>query len=125
MALEIACGRRTYQDGEYHVPLVSWVWQLYVEGNVLDVVDERLNKEFDVDEMTSLIVVGLWCTNPNDKERPKAAQVIKVLQLEASLPVLPLDMHDGPPSSLDTHVQSTYNSSQLVPFTNSFVTVGR
>ncbi|KAG4953749.1 hypothetical protein JHK87_039343 [Glycine soja] len=125
VALEIACGRRTYQDGEYHVPLVSWVWQLYVEGNVLDVVDERLNKEFDVDEMTSLIVVGLWCTNPNDKERPKAAQVIKVLQLEASLPVLPLDMHDGPPSSLDTHVQSTYNSSQLVPFTNSFVTVGR
>ncbi|KAG5110147.1 hypothetical protein JHK82_039370 [Glycine max] len=125
VALEIACGRRTYQDGEYHVPLVSWVWQLYVEGNVLDVVDERLNKEFDVDEMTSLIVVGLWCTNPNDKERPKAAQVIKVLQLEASLPVLPLDMHDGPPSSLDTHAQSTYNSSQLVPFTNSFVTVGR
>ena len=71
-----------------------------------------------MDEITSMIVVRLWCANPNNKERPKAAQVIKVLQLEASLPVLPLDMHDGPPSSLDTHAQSTYNSSYSVPFTN-------
>ncbi|KAG5110137.1 hypothetical protein JHK82_039360 [Glycine max] len=127
VALEIACGRRTYQNGEFHVPLVNWVWQKYVEGNVLDVVDERLNKEYDVDEITSLIVVGLWCTNPNDRERPRAAQVIKVLQLEASsLPVLPFDMHDGPPPpSLVTHAQSSYNSARSVPFTNSFVNVGR
>jgi len=127
VALEIACGRRTYQNGEFHVPLVNWVWQKYVEGNVLDVVDERLNKEYDVDEITSLIVVGLWCTNPNDRERPRAAQVIKVLQLEASsLPVLPFDMHDGPPPpSPVTHAQSSYNSARSVPFTNSFVNVGR
>uniref|UniRef100_A0A0R0KS97 Protein kinase domain-containing protein n=1 Tax=Glycine max TaxID=3847 RepID=A0A0R0KS97_SOYBN len=125
VALEIACGRRIYQDGEFHVPLVNWVWQLYVEGNVLGVVDERLNNEFDVDEITSMIVVGLWCTNPNDKERPKAAQVIKVLQLEAPLPVLPLDMHNASHPSLVTDAQSTYNSSYSVPFTNSFVSVGR
>ncbi|KHN00431.1 L-type lectin-domain containing receptor kinase IX.1 [Glycine soja] len=95
------------------------------EGNVLGVVDERLNNEFDVDEITSMIVVGLWCTNPNDKERPKAAQVIKVLQLEAPLPVLPLDMHNASHPSLVTDAQSTYNSSYSVPFTNSFVSVGR
>ncbi|MED6175755.1 Dual specificity testis-specific protein kinase 2 [Stylosanthes scabra] len=46
--------------------------------------------------MTCLLVVGLWCTNPNERERPKAAQVIKVLQLESPLPVLPQDMHDHP-----------------------------
>jgi len=40
---------------------MNWVWQHYVEGNVMDVVDERLNKECDVDEMRSLIIVGLWC----------------------------------------------------------------
>ncbi|KAG4941178.1 hypothetical protein JHK87_045049 [Glycine soja] len=125
VALEIACGRRIYQDGEFHVPLVNWVWQLYVEGNVLGAVDERLNNEFEVDEITRLIVMGLWCTNPNDKERPKAAQVIKVLQLEAPLPVLPLDMHNAYPPSLVTHGQPTYNSSCSVPFTNSFVSVGR
>ncbi|KAK8473037.1 hypothetical protein PHAVU_001G040700 [Phaseolus vulgaris] len=127
VALEIACGRRTYLDGEFHIPLMNWVWQQYVEGNVMDVVDERLNMEFDVDEMRSLIIVGLWCTNPNDKERPKAAQVIKVLELEAPLPELPLDMHDRPPLSLSTynHAQPTHNSLQSLPFTNSFVTIGR
>ena len=38
MALEIACGKRFYKDGEFHVPLVNWVWQMYVEGNVLDTI---------------------------------------------------------------------------------------
>ena len=126
VALEIACGRRTYRDGEFHVPLASWVWQKYVEGNVMDVVDERLKKEFDVDEMRSLIILGLWCTNPNDKERPKAAQVIKVLELEAPLPELPLDMHDHLPPSLDKHShQINSQSMQSLPFTDSFITVGR
>ncbi|CAL0333076.1 unnamed protein product [Lupinus luteus] len=77
VALEIACGRRTYQDGEFHVPIINWIWQLYVEGNVLKGVDERLNKDFNEDEMLSLLTLGLWCTHPNDKERPNAAQVIK------------------------------------------------
>lgn len=126
VALEIACGRRIYHDGEFNVPLVNWVWKLYVEGKVMDVVDEKLNKEFDVDEMTSLIVVGLWCTNPNDKERPKAAQVIKVFQLEAPLPVLSLDMHDGPPPSLVAYAdQPAHDSSQVLPFTSSLQSVGR
>ncbi|KAG2390178.1 L-type lectin-domain containing receptor [Vigna angularis] len=100
--------------------------QCYVKGNVMDVVDERLNKEFNVDEMRSLIIVGLWCTNPNDKERPKAAQVIKVLELEAPLPELPLDMHDCFPPSLVTYSeQPNFQSIQTLPFTDSFINVGR
>ena len=91
MAPEIACGRRTYKDGEFLVPLVNWMWQLYVEGKVLDAADEKLNKEFEVDEMTSLIIVGLWCTNPKNKERPTAVQVTKVLRLEPAFPMLPLE----------------------------------
>ena len=125
VALEIACGRRTYLDGEFHMPLMNWVWRKYVEGNVMDVVDERLKKEFDVDEMRSLIIVGLWCTNPNDKERPKAAQVIRVLELEAPLPELPLDMHDHLPPTLDTHSQQTDSESMSLPFTHSLINVGR
>lgn len=92
---------------------------------------DQLKEEFQGSErakkMTSLIIVGLWCTNPDDKERPKAAHVIKVLQLEESLPVLPLDMHDRSPPSLitNTHARPTYYSSQSLPFTNSLGSVGR
>ncbi|XP_068313717.1 L-type lectin-domain containing receptor kinase IX.1-like, partial [Pyrus communis] len=95
VALEIACGRRTYQDGELHMPLVSWVWQLYLAGNILFAADERLERKFDQIEMECLLIIGLWCTHPNNKERPKAGQVMKVLQLEASFPEPPHDMHES------------------------------
>ncbi|XP_004308351.1 PREDICTED: L-type lectin-domain containing receptor kinase IX.1-like [Fragaria vesca subsp. vesca] len=88
VALEIGCGRQTYHDGEYHVPISEWVWQSYLAGNLLDVSDERLGMEFDPSEMKCLLIVGLWCTHPCNKERPKTGQVMKVLQLEAPLPQL-------------------------------------
>lgn len=123
MALEIASGRRTYVDGEFHVSLMNWVWQLYVEGEIMRAVDEKLEGEFDVDEMKSLLVVGLWCTNPNDKERPKAKDVIKVLNLEVPLPELPLDMYErAPPMQV---IRMPHHSSQSIPITNSLVSVGR
>ncbi|KAM1463867.1 hypothetical protein ACFX13_043525 [Malus domestica] len=96
VALELACGRRTFHDGELDVPLVSWVWQLYLAGNLLYAADERLDSNFDINEMECLLIVGLWCTNPDNKERPKAGQVMNVLQLEAPLPDLQHDMHDLP-----------------------------
>ncbi|PRQ59014.1 putative protein kinase RLK-Pelle-L-LEC family [Rosa chinensis] len=57
-ALEIACGRRTYKDGEYHVPLFEWVWKLYISGNLLDAADERMNMNYRQNEMECLLIVG-------------------------------------------------------------------
>ncbi|KAF7851935.1 LOW QUALITY PROTEIN: hypothetical protein BT93_L1647 [Corymbia citriodora subsp. variegata] len=94
VALEIACGRKTYLEGEYHVPLTRWVWQLYREKNILAAADERLKMVFSEKEMECLVVVGLWCTHPNDKQRPNVGEVIKVLEFEAPLPVLPEDMYN-------------------------------
>ncbi|XP_020206230.1 L-type lectin-domain containing receptor kinase IX.1 [Cajanus cajan] len=89
VALEIACGRRTYQDGENnHVPLTNWAWKHYVDGNILNAADEGLNRDYDVNEMICLLTVGLWCTLQDNKKRPKAEQVINVLKQEAPLPVL-------------------------------------
>ncbi|KAK9949153.1 hypothetical protein M0R45_004691 [Rubus argutus] len=96
VALEIACGRRTYYDGEFHLPLFRWVWHLYLEGNLLDAADERLEMDFDQNEMECLLIVGLWCTHLHPRERPKAGQVIKFLQLEAPLPKLPHIMPEYP-----------------------------
>ncbi|XP_020236443.1 L-type lectin-domain containing receptor kinase IX.1 [Cajanus cajan] len=126
VALEIASGRRTYQEGEFHVSLMNWVWELYVEGEIVRAADEKLKGEFEVSEMESLLVVGLWCTNPNDKERPKAAQVIKVLQLEAPLPLLPLDMYQrAPPPPQIIRLPHHHHSLQSPPITTSLTSVGR
>jgi len=89
VALEIACGRRTYQDGEHnHVPLTNWVWKQYVDGNILNAADDGLKGDYDVNEMTCLLTVGIWCTHPDHKQRPKAEQVIYALKQEMPLPML-------------------------------------
>ncbi|KAG2390174.1 hypothetical protein LR48_Vigan07g251100 [Vigna angularis] len=89
LALEIACGRRSYRDEEYnHVPLMNWVWKLYVDGKILNAADEKLKSDFDVSEMRCLLTVGIWCTLKDHKERPTAEQVINVLKQKVSLPVL-------------------------------------
>ncbi|PRQ48210.1 putative protein kinase RLK-Pelle-L-LEC family [Rosa chinensis] len=113
VALEIACGRTTYHDGEFHSSLYRWVWHLYLAGNLLDAADERLGVDFDQNEMECLLIVGLWCTHPNCKERPKAGQVIKVLQLEAPLPNLPHSMPDYPMPQPQQQDQSGSSQPQL------------
>ena len=70
------------------MPLKNWVWKQYVDGNVLNAVDEGLKRDYDVNEMKCLLTVGLWCTLQDHKKRPKAEQVINVLKQEASLPNL-------------------------------------
>ncbi|XP_027940179.1 L-type lectin-domain containing receptor kinase IX.1-like [Vigna unguiculata] len=84
LALEIACGRRSYDD----VGLMNWVWKHYVDGKILNGADEKMKRDFDVSEMRCLLTVGLWCTLQDHKERPTAEQVINVLQQKVSLPIL-------------------------------------
>lgn len=94
VALEIACGRRTVEHDveESRVRLVDWVWCLYGQGKVVDAADERLGQVFDVKQMESLLVVGLWCAHPDHNLRPCIKEAIQVLNFEVSLPQLPLAM---------------------------------
>ncbi|GMN40270.1 hypothetical protein TIFTF001_009495 [Ficus carica] len=74
---------------------VGRVWELHLAGNIMEAADERLDNDFDSNQMEALLKVVLWCTNPNERERPKTEQVLKVLQLDAPLPELnqPHDLH--------------------------------
>ncbi|CAN6582834.1 unnamed protein product [Malus baccata var. baccata] len=124
VALEIACGRKPYLQGEsFQGPLYEWVWQLYVAGNLLGAADEALRMDFDQYEMERLLMVGLWCTHYNKERRPKAGEVVKVLQLEAPLPELP---EERPHHPLPFHpLQQVAESESHVSITSSFNTSGR
>ncbi|WVZ24809.1 hypothetical protein V8G54_003353 [Vigna mungo] len=86
----IATGRKAVhlEDMEGEVSVVEWVWELYGLKNLLAAVDPKLHGEFDVKQVECLVVVGLWCANPDFASRPTIRQVIKVLKFEASLPIL-------------------------------------
>ncbi|KAK3422535.1 hypothetical protein EUGRSUZ_G02985 [Eucalyptus grandis] len=118
VALEIARGRRTYQEGEYHVPLDKWVWQLSLAGNMLEAVDETLGSSFDRKEIERLMMVGLWCVHPDPKMRPKAGQVVRFLQLEVPVPEFPRGTYEAPtsypPSAL--RMESSFSTQEISSF---------
>ncbi|GMN24718.1 hypothetical protein TIFTF001_040614 [Ficus carica] len=64
VALESACGRRTYKDGEYHVPLTRWVCELYRKGTVLEAADERLDGNFRSERNASAVDGGIVVRSP-------------------------------------------------------------
>ncbi|KAJ0695270.1 putative non-specific serine/threonine protein kinase [Helianthus annuus] len=61
-------------------------------GTRLEAIDPSLGLEFEEEEITRLMIVGLGCAHPDPELRPSIRKAIKVLNLEASLPLLPLKM---------------------------------
>jgi serine/threonine protein kinase/DNA-binding response OmpR family regulator len=87
--LEIACGKRPASS------LLAWVRDLYDRGLILDAADQRLNGEFDQQQMERVLVTGLWCALQDPMPRPSILQAMDVLRCaRAELPVLPA-AHDA------------------------------
>ncbi|CAA6670694.1 unnamed protein product [Spirodela intermedia] len=113
--LEICSGRRPIEklavDSGDMVNLVDWVWNLYSNNKLLEAADPSLKGEFDGDEMVRLLLVGLSCVNPNSGERPSMRRVLRILNGEAELLLvprmkpLPVFSHSLPPSPCKTLFQ--------------------
>ncbi|XP_026390015.1 L-type lectin-domain containing receptor kinase IX.1-like [Papaver somniferum] len=87
VALEIACGRKPVVS--VGASLVMWVWELYENGKIIEAADERLNMNFNKQEMERLLVLGLWCTLLDPSTRPSTRQVMNSLNFGSPLPNLP------------------------------------
>lgn len=88
-------------------------WELYRLGRFLEAVDQKLGGAFDEEQMERLVVVGLWCANPDYSFRPSVRQVIQVLKFEAPLPILPQKMPEptSPPPNMSTFFDSVSSPS--------------
>ncbi|XP_026453777.1 L-type lectin-domain containing receptor kinase IX.1-like [Papaver somniferum] len=87
VALEIACGRKPVEQNKEN--LVDWVWELYANGKIVEAADERLNMDFDGQQMERLLILGLWCAHPDPTTRPSIRQVMNLLNHESPLVNLP------------------------------------
>lgn len=100
--LEIACGKRpaSRQLPNGASSLLAWVRDLYDQGKILDAADQRLNGEFNQQQMERVIVMGLCCSHQDPIQRPSIVQAMDVLRsADAELPV--------PPAAHDTgHIRS-------------------
>ncbi|WZY83016.1 hypothetical protein YC2023_029400 [Brassica napus] len=128
LLLEVACGRRPIEvqdsvSGE-RVFLVDWVFQFWIDGNILGAKDPNLWYDYEVGETEMVLKLGLLCSQSDPENRPTMRQVLHYLRGDVMLPNLsPSDLRGserllGIPevgfseSSLSTGGSSITNSLQ-------------
>jgi hypothetical protein len=91
--LEIVSGRRTTRRLKFgshrYFPLYAAA-QLN-EGNVLSLLDRRLEGNANVEELDVACRVACWCIQDEESDRPSMAQVVRMLEgvLDAEIPPVP------------------------------------
>nr|XP_034600012.1 L-type lectin-domain containing receptor kinase IX.2-like [Setaria viridis] len=98
--LEIACKQGMVRER---------VLQQYINRSLLQqAADDKLKDEFNRSEMENVIILGLWCSYPDDsKKRPSMQQVVAVLEHGRTFP-------DDLNSLLDTTSASTQQETYMV-----------
>ncbi|KAK1386011.1 Protein kinase domain-containing protein [Heracleum sosnowskyi] len=94
LMLEVACGRRPIEPQRIseELVLVDWVRELHSKGEILRAVDPNL-EEYNQFEAELVLSLGLLCAHPNPVHRPSMRSVVQVLLGNASLPMLPSNLH--------------------------------
>lgn len=97
MLLEIISGNRNtdkYVDGDGDGSFVYfpvWASNKLIEGDLLSILDTRLRRKADIDEIDRACKVACWCIQDNDTSRPSMGQVVQYLEgvLSVSIPSIP------------------------------------
>ncbi|KAK9674289.1 hypothetical protein RND81_12G223700 [Saponaria officinalis] len=87
LLLEIVCGRcntnMRLPHGERY--LLERIWEHYQQGELVVMVDESLNGDFDAEEACKFLKIGLLCTQDAPKLRPAMSAVVKMLKGEIQI----------------------------------------
>ncbi|URE42222.1 STYKc [Musa troglodytarum] len=76
--------------------LVSWCRQLAQMGNLLELVDERLKSSYNKEQAGLCINLALLCLQRIPELRPDSGDVVKILEGEMELPVVPCEFSPSP-----------------------------
>ncbi|PIA54667.1 hypothetical protein AQUCO_00900911v1, partial [Aquilegia coerulea] len=116
LLLEIVCGRRPVEPKALpeELVLVDWVWEKWTEGKVFDVVDRRVQDDFDEGEVVVVLKLGLMCSSSDPFARPSMRQVVSYLEGEVRMPEVitaPGEYRVGTSEGFDDYVHSYPSSS--------------
>ncbi|RDX81796.1 Lectin-domain containing receptor kinase VI.3, partial [Mucuna pruriens] len=84
--LEVVTGKRPIDSD--HFFLVEWVIENYHLGQILEVVDPKLNLVYDEEEVELVLKLGLLCTQHRQDYRPRMKQVTRYLNFDDPLPFI-------------------------------------
>ncbi|KAB5534228.1 hypothetical protein DKX38_017314 [Salix brachista] len=69
-----------------NVCLLDWAFVLQKKGNVMEVVDPKLQSEFNKEEAERMIKLALLCTNASPSLRPAMSEAASMLEGQTSIP---------------------------------------
>ncbi|KAM7275032.1 hypothetical protein ACFE04_016898 [Oxalis oulophora] len=127
VALEIATGKQAnnFMEERPQYGLIGWVWNLYENGQLDSAIDNKLNTNYDRNQVERLLIVGLWCAYPDFTKRPSIRQAIQVIKFEAEMPDLPTKMpvptFHVPTPSIDSEATSSTGEISRATITNSSI----
>ncbi|KAF7823075.1 G-type lectin S-receptor-like serine/threonine-protein kinase [Senna tora] len=94
MIFEFVSGRRNSEpseDGQVKF-FPTWAASIVTQGgNVLSLLDPKLEGNADIDEVTRIVKVASWCVQDDETHRPSMGQVVQILEgvLDVNLPPIP------------------------------------
>ncbi|KDP24894.1 hypothetical protein JCGZ_25156 [Jatropha curcas] len=95
VALEIVSGRsntsnrHNMKKDDFY--LLDWACVLKEKGSLLELVDPRLSKDYNKEQVETVIRVALLCTNVSPAVRPAMSSVVSILEGKASVQDSKLD----------------------------------
>lgn len=86
LILEVISGRSSSKAnwGGMQKFLLEWAWELYKEGELLELVDPEL-KEFPEEQIIKYMKVAFFCTQAAANRRPTMSQVVRMLSRDIRL----------------------------------------
>ncbi|KAJ4868271.1 putative LRR receptor-like serine/threonine-protein kinase [Raphanus sativus] len=88
VAMEIVSGKSntTQKGSDDNAPLIKWAMTLQQKGDIIEIVDPKLEGKFNSLEAERMIRVGLVCTNATPSLRPLMSEAVKMLEGEMEIP---------------------------------------
>ncbi|CAM6025065.1 unnamed protein product [Sphagnum balticum] len=82
LVLEIVSGRKNIEPNlnEDQAYLLEWVWKLYEEAKLLEIVDPKMNTHNHEKDIIHVINIGLLCVQSTSSKRPSMARIVAMLQ---------------------------------------------
>lgn len=106
VVIELVCGKRSKGIMDEN-SLVDYVWELYEKGEILNCVDQNLERKFNAEQVTRTLMVGLACLHPGSSFRPSMRKVAQVF-LNPDEPLMSL------PTSRPLVVSLSFSSSTML-----------
>ncbi|RDX71291.1 LRR receptor-like serine/threonine-protein kinase IOS1, partial [Mucuna pruriens] len=100
--LEIITGQPAITKTEEKTHIIQWVGSTLLEREINDIVDSRLQGEFDIDSVKKVLDTAMACVATTSINRPTMSHVVNELKQCLAKKMIPLSESDDHESSMNS-----------------------